>query len=162
MSFHRPNRPCARSGGKGAKELGRVDRVIAAAPLLRARRCVLTAILGNSKAAMRGAGHDDIYSPPNKASLVLNSGDTLNVDAGGTAVSTTINSGGVENVRDGGASYGTTINSGGRDDVYTGGSDFFTTINNGGRENVQVGGTATSTTINDGGRENVYGAADST
>jgi autotransporter passenger strand-loop-strand repeat protein len=82
----------------------------------------------------------------------LNSGDTLNVYAGGTAIGTTINSGGIEYVY--GTATGTTINSGGAEFVYDGGTAIGTTINSGGLEYVYA--TAIGTTINSGGLENVY------
>jgi autotransporter passenger strand-loop-strand repeat protein len=103
----------------------------------------------------------------------LNSGDTLNVESGGTSTRTTINSdgtenvyststdtainsGGVENVKfEGGTSTGTTINSGGVEKVEIFGMSSGTTINRGGIENVEFLGRSTGTTINSGGIENV-------
>jgi len=52
-------------------------------------------------------------APPTQTGLVLNSGDTLNVNIHGIAVKTTINDGGLENVLGGGRAEFTTINAGG-------------------------------------------------
>ena len=73
-------------------------------------------------------------APPTQNSLVLNSGDHLNVDATGQAFDTSIHNGGVESVLSGGKSYGTTIHNGGLELVFAGGKDIETTVNSGGRE----------------------------
>jgi autotransporter passenger strand-loop-strand repeat protein len=84
-------------------------------------------------------------APPNQNNLVLNSGDILNVNAGGLADHTTINTGGFEFVDRHGTSLHTTINSGGFEFVEPGGFSDHTTINNGGVENVE--GISDNTTI---------------
>jgi len=98
-------------------------------------------------------------APPTQIHLVLNNGDTLNVNDHGLA-SGTMNNGGVENVYSGGTDSGATINSGGGnaglENVYGVATD--TTINRG-LEIVFSGGTATHTTINSGGQLWVSGVA---
>ena len=69
-------------------------------------------------------------APPDQSHLVLNGGDTLNVEVNGLAYDTLINQGAVLNVASGGTDIGTT--------------------NNGGNE--YVFGTSTGMTINFGGR----------
>jgi antigen 43 len=89
-------------------------------------------------------------APPDRFELVLNNGDILNVNAGGSSNYTTINNGGIENVY--GDAHATTINSGGIENVY--GRSVETEIDKGGVENVQSGGLAVRTYI-DGGVEHV-------
>jgi autotransporter passenger strand-loop-strand repeat protein len=95
------------------------------------------------------------FAPPDRFDLVLNSGDTLDVDDDGHAYNTTINSGGVLNVNDRGGAFETTI-AGGVENVYAGAFDLDTTINFGGVLNVHGGGVG-ETTINFGGDETIYG-----
>ena len=98
-------------------------------------------------------------APPNQNNLVLNNGDTLNVDASGQAFNT-MNNGGVENVYSGGTDSGATINSGGGSNglEYVYGNATDTTINSG-LEFVVSGGTATHITINSGSALWVAGVA---
>jgi autotransporter passenger strand-loop-strand repeat protein len=51
-------------------------------------------------------------APPDRTGLVLNFGDILNVESGGTATGTTINERGTENVLSGGRAADTMINPG--------------------------------------------------
>jgi autotransporter passenger strand-loop-strand repeat protein len=89
-------------------------------------------------------------APPDRSGLVLNSGDILNVNAGGRSNFTTVNNGGIENVY--GDSHATTVDHGGVQNVF--GRSVETEIDNGGVENVQSGGLAVRTYI-DGGVEHV-------
>jgi autotransporter passenger strand-loop-strand repeat protein len=86
-------------------------------------------------------------APPNQTNLVLNKGDTLDVNSGGNATGTTIN-GGLEKVLAGGLDAGATIHHGGAQDVF--GVAFGATIDSRGLQVVEHGGTASHTTINDG------------
>lgn len=89
-------------------------------------------------------------APPDRSGLVLNSGDILNVNAGGRSNFTTVNNGGIENVY--GDSHATTVDHGGVQNVF--GRSVETEIDKGGVENVQSGGLAVRTYI-DGGVEHV-------
>lgn len=84
-------------------------------------------------------------APPTQTHLVLNGGDTLNVEVNGLAYDTMINQGAVLKVASGGTVIGTTNNGG---NVYVEGTDIGTTINSG---NVYVDGTSTGMTISFGG-----------
>jgi len=123
-------------------------------------------------------------APPDVSGLVLDPGDILNINEGGSATHTIINRLAVENVFSGGTATGTRIASFGEEfgeeNVFSGGTATgtsieggvqnvngglanFTRIIFGGVENVLSGGTATHTTI-DSGVENVFsgGLADFT
>jgi autotransporter passenger strand-loop-strand repeat protein len=93
------------------------------------------------------------FAPPDRHDLVLNGGDTLEVNSGGKSNYTTINSGGVENILSGGMSHGTTVAKGGIENVY--GRSVETEISTGGVENIYSGGTSVRTHI-DGGVEHVF------
>ena len=82
-------------------------------------------------------------APPDRSGLVLNSGDILNVNAGGRSNFTTVNNGGIENVY--GDSHATTVDHGGVQNVF--GRSVETEIDKGGVENVQSGGLAVRTYI---------------
>ena len=62
-------------------------------------------------------------APPTQSHLVLNFGDTLNVEVNGLAYNTVINQGAVLNVGPGGTAIATTINVGGLEIVTNGGTD---------------------------------------
>ena len=94
------------------------------------------------------AGHSAIDT-------VIASGGSQNIYSSGVANSTTINSGGIQIVSSGGTANSTTINSGGEQHFYAGGTANSTTINFGGKQNVDFSATATSTTINTGGEQNI-------
>lgn len=97
-----------------------------------------------------------IYTaPPDETNLVLDRGDVLNVDKGGTATGTTIQFGGVAHVN-GGTIIDTLIKTLGAEDVGRGGVADDTTIKRAGVENVAVGGTANHTVL-DGGTLNLNG-----
>ena len=93
-------------------------------------------------------------APPDQTDLVLNIGDILDVNSGGTATGTTISFGGIENVNGGGTATDTTIKALGIENVREGGTATDTSISRGGTENVDPGGIANGTIIN-GGTENV-------
>src|SRR5713101_1961525 len=94
-------------------------------------------------------------APPTQTDLVLNSGDTLNVEVNGLAYNTAINQGAILNVASGGTDIGTT-NDGGNEYVF--GTSTGMTINFGGLEFVEDGATI-GTTINVGGTEYDQGGA---
>ena len=94
-------------------------------------------------------------APPTQTHLVLNGGDTLNVEVDGLAYGTMINQGAVLNVGSGGMDIGTT-NNGGNEYVY--GTSIDMTINFGGLVFVEAGATI-GTTINAGGTEYDQGGA---
>ena len=82
--------------------------------------------------------------------LIIASGetyDTMNVNDGGIANTTTINSGGTVTVNSGGTTNTTTVNEGGTLNV-SGGTANNTTINNGGEMTVSGAGTAEGITAN--------------
>jgi autotransporter passenger strand-loop-strand repeat protein len=95
--------------------------------------------------------------PPDKADLVLDRGDVLNVDLGGTATGTTIGVGGVAFVN-GGTTIDTTIKALGVENVGGGGVADDTTIKRGGVENVASGSTDNHAIL-DGGALNVRGSS---
>ena len=101
-----------------------------------------------------GNGGTDILlahtAPPNQTGLVLNTGDILNIHAGGTATNTTVNNGGVENVLNGGLSELSTIHGGGGENVQSGGRAIGANLE-GGVENVQGGGLADNVRFGDAG-----------
>ena len=101
--------------------------------------------------------------------LLVTSGNSAIVFAGGSVNSTTVNTSGSMLVSNGGTANSTTVNSYGYLDVYSGGTANSTTINSGrmtisggvansttvnsyGSMRVFSGGTANSTTVNSGGR----------
>ncbi len=95
-----------------------------------------------------GSGHTS-------SGITLNTGDTMNVLAGGTAVSTTVNgpvgttfNGGFQDVF--GKTIGTVVNNDGAQLVNSGGVTTGTVVNSGGLD-VLSGGTASGTIVNDGG-----------
>ena len=94
-------------------------------------------------------------APPTQTHLVLNGGDTLNVEVDGLAYGTLINQGAVLNVGSGGTDIGTT-NNGGNEYVF--GTSIDMTINFGGLVFVEAGATI-GTTINAGGTEYDQGGA---
>ena len=94
-------------------------------------------------------------APPTQTHLVLNGGDTLNVEANGLAFDTLINQGAVLNVAAGGTDIGTT-NNGGNEYVFGTSTDM--TLNFGGLVFVEAG-AITGTTINAGGTEYDQGGA---
>jgi autotransporter passenger strand-loop-strand repeat protein len=87
-------------------------------------------------------------APPDQTGLVLNFGDILDVNSGGTATDTTINFLGTVNVN-GGTATDTTITRSGRLFVDHGGMANDTIIK-GGMEDVGRSGTANDTIIHDG------------
>ena len=95
--------------------------------------------------------------PPDKADLVLDRGDVLNVDLGGTATGTTIGVGGVAFVN-GGTTIDTTIKALGVENVGGGGVADDTTIKRGGVENVASGSTDNHAIL-DGGALNARGSS---
>ena len=115
-------------------------------------------------------GGTTFTAPPVQTDLVLNNGDTLNVNNNGQSFNTTINDGGIENVNQGGLSRFANIMSGGIENV-SGHSDFGIVQNNGtqhvlnggiagkteirfgGKQIVDSGGTTIQTTIDHGGTE---------
>jgi autotransporter passenger strand-loop-strand repeat protein len=94
-------------------------------------------------------------APPTQTHLVLNSGDTLNVEVNGLAYDTMINQGAVLKVASGGTVIGTT-NNGGNEYVFGTSTDM--TLNFGGLVFVEAG-AITGTTINAGGTEYDQGGA---
>lgn len=94
-------------------------------------------------------------APPTQTHLVLNGGDTLNVEVDGLAYGTLINQGAILNVGSGGTDIGTT-NNGGNEYVF--GTSIDMTINFGGLVFVEAGATI-GTTINAGGTEYDQGGA---
>lgn len=93
-------------------------------------------------------------APPNTNGLVLNQGDELKVQAGGTAYNTIVNLYGLEDVYNGGASVNTTVTRGGGEFVHSGGVSNFTSLD-GGYEHLYSGGISRNTTVSDGGAEYV-------
>ena len=94
-------------------------------------------------------------APPTQTHLVLNGGDTLNVEVDGLAYGTLINQGAVLRVASGGMDIGTTNNGG---NEYVDGTSTGMTINFGGLVFVEAGAII-GTTINAGGTEYDQGGA---
>ena len=89
-------------------------------------------------------------APPDQTGLVLNFGDILDVNSGGTATDTTINALGTVNVNGGTATDTTIVTRSGRLFVDHGGIANGTIINGGMEDVGRSGGTANDTIINDG------------
>ena len=87
--------------------------------------------------------------------VIVASGDTLEIEAGGTADVTSVTSGGIQQVDLGGLASGTLISAGGSDTVF--GSDSAAIVD--GTLTVSSGGTTTGSTISSGGVENVLSSA---
>jgi autotransporter passenger strand-loop-strand repeat protein len=92
-------------------------------------------------------------------SVVLNTGNTLNVLFGGTATDTIVNNGGIESVY--GTDVGAMINDGGHQFINAGGIASGTIIYDPGVQAVSSGGVAIGATLS-GGEQDVYGTASGT
>lgn len=97
------------------------------------------------------AGFSRLYT--SSSGIVVSRGETLTVEAGGTAISATVQSGGVLEVGFGGLDSGTTILRGGSEIVLLGGTDGGAIVSSGGTLGVRAGGTADPATIYSGGYE---------
>ncbi|HHN8460348.1 TPA: autotransporter outer membrane beta-barrel domain-containing protein [Morganella morganii] len=98
----------------------------------------------------------------NESNIVLENGDTQNVNAGEAVADTTINNGGYQTVTGSEDSFAhadnTVINDGGVQDVFADGIATGTKINDGGEQNILSSGTANDTVIENGGTQHLYGS----
>jgi autotransporter passenger strand-loop-strand repeat protein len=89
--------------------------------------------------------------------IIVSSGGTEYILAGGTAIATVVGSGGIEIVSSGGLAGNTVVDRGGSEIVSAGGTASASLIKSGGTQLVHSGGVASSTAVNGGGRETVSG-----